>query len=156
MKIYKMYQDLQVKNLPATLKQGLLNGFCVFKEKEILEAKIQSWKDFLFDSQLQTGVETQEFWEGLFEDAVVVEEVKPNIFILGLKILDFLDVKWSCHKEFDNIALVDWGMPVLIYDADLPYFGEGYIVVGKSDDGEFYFIQDLATQEQILKDIQNL
>jgi hypothetical protein len=151
-----MYQGLQVKDLPATLKQGLLKGFDGFEEKEILEATIQSWKDFLFDSQLQTGAETQEFWENLFEDAIVVDEVKPNIFILGLKILDFLDIRWSYHQSFDNIALVDWGMPALIYDADLPYFGEGYIVVGKSDDGEFYFIQDLAIIEQILKDIQNL
>jgi hypothetical protein len=156
MKVYKMYQGLQVKDLPATLKQGLLKGFDGVEEKEILEATIQSWKDFLFDSQLQTGAETQEFWENLFEDAIVVDEVKPNIFILGLKILDFLDIRWSYHQSFDNIALVDWGMPALIYDADLPYFGEGYIVVGKSDDGEFYFIQDLAIIEQILKDIQNL
>jgi len=156
MKVYKMYADLRVKDLPATLKQGLLKGFWGFEAKEILEAKIQSWKDFLFDSQLQTDVETQEFWETLFEDAVVVDEVKPNIFILGLKILDFLDIRWSYHQSFDNIALVDWGTPALIYDADKPYFGEGYIVIGKSKNGEFYFIQDLATQEQILKNIQNL
>jgi hypothetical protein len=156
MKVYKMYADLRVKDLPATLKQGLLKGFDGFEEKEILEATIQSWKDFLFDSQLQTGAETQEFWERLFADAVVVDEVRPDIFILGLKILDFLDTRWSYHQSFDNIALVDWGMPALIYDADLPYFGEGYIVIGKSKDGEFYFIQDLATQEQILKNIQNL
>jgi hypothetical protein len=156
MKVYKMYADLRVKDLPATLKQGLLKGFDGFEEKEILEATIQSWKDFLFDSQLQTGAGTQEFWERLFADAVVVDEVRPDIFILGLKILDFLDTRWSYHQSFDNIALVDWGMPALIYDADLPYFGEGYIVIGKSKDGEFYFIQDLATQEQILKNIQNL
>lgn len=152
----KKFAGLQVKDLSASLKQWLLNGFEWFNEDEILEAQIQSWEDFRGSCSLEDGTESPDVWKNTLNRARNKEKIKDNVFVVEVDIFDLPDVAYESHSENRNIAIVNWGEPVLIYNADCGDFGMGYIIIEDLNEHAAYLEQDLCSYKYAKKIAKSL
>lgn len=150
--ILNLYNGLEVGKLPKLLQEEIYPGFELFDRDTIAEAPIQTWRDFLMSSTLQEGIENSRYWLDTLAEAKVKEEAEDNLFIVQVNVLDLPDAAYETHHKYKNLAIVDFGLPMLICDAEEDYFGLGYIVIEIAEDGGGAWLAcDLMTYEDIQK-----
>lgn len=123
----KNYLGRKVSELPENLRDEVKNQFILLADK-IKNADVLTWEEFLDSCSITDGTEDSQFWGNTLE-ANPQEWVSEKICIVKLNILDFSDVLYETSKEDPSLAVVDWGEPVLIIDADSSSFGDGYIIL---------------------------
>lgn len=118
----------QISELPEWVKDEIKTHFReVFSNEEMKNATVLTWNEFLRKAQIWVHRDPNSWWSLLkASDAVEKSTISKKIYVFKINVLYKIAYKISDNLRY---AIVNYGQPALIIDADYPLFGEGYAVL---------------------------
>jgi len=127
-KVLKKYIGKRVSELPEWVKNEITPHFRKVSSNEELEnATVLTWNEFLEKTQIWIFRNPNSWWKILqSSEAWEKSIISKKICIVRVNVLYKIAYKISDNLRY---AIVNYGQPALIIDADYPLFGEGYAVL---------------------------
>lgn len=123
----------QISELPEWVKDEIKTHF---RNEEMKNATVLTWNEFLRKAQIWVHRDPNSWWSLLkASDAVEKSTISKKIYVFKINVLYKINCKISDSLSY--LALVNYGQPALIIDADHPLFGVGYVVLKVSSSFPF-------------------
>jgi hypothetical protein len=141
----------KVYELPEEMITEIRKNFAGYDGIEDLE--ITTWERFILSVSVTDGTEDGKYWFNTMKDNPHLW-ISDEVCIVKINIGEMPDVRQIMANYDDDLAIVDWGEPVLIIDADDPEFGYGYIGVEVTpsadewEEGTAQLVLDFATIDE--------